>query len=137
MPQTEILNIIDKYKAESSTLSIDAILGLKDRLAVLLYYHNETMAELKRSYTFGELSTDIEEQNKKDEYLKTMGYNTALTKAKLSVKYLKQESTESKMLWYKLDVLKKGITEILAAMSQRVSYLKEEKNREFLNNSHT
>ena len=124
----QVSNVIQAYKGNYKTLSIDDLLNCKDKLVTLNYNLAEETADSKDSYNMGYYLRKINVTKNKNAYI-NQGKSAAAaesaaienTRAELKDELLKESNA------YRLDLLLKQSNKVVDAIQQRVSFLKTEK----------
>jgi len=132
----EIEKILSDYFQNGSTQSIDRLLDMNDKLAIHSYRLAEMSAQTKTSYNSAYFIRKIT-VNKQTQVLmssKKMTKVAANLDADILSEDLFKQEIESEGLAYQYDLLLNQVNKILSAISQRISYLKNEKDHFKTNN---
>ena len=114
-------------------MQINELLDLQDRLSIHSYRLAEKSADAKTDYNglyfIKEISLQRDIRNRmKGNISKAAATVEAETTPDAEERFKAELEAEAEA--YKLDLLLKQVNKVLSAMQQRISYLKEEKNRE-------
>jgi len=123
-----ITDIIDWYSEKSTGATIDEILDRRDQLSGYCYHMAEMAADLKIEYNSRYFIRKINVAKSKQAFLNeghTLGKSENDALVKHQEAYNAQIEAEADA--YKADVLLKSCYKVLEAMSQRLSWLKQEK----------
>ena len=126
----EIEEIIQRYLRQSRTATIENLLEWRDKLAGRNYFLGEVLADLKTDYSNSEYWAQIKLEEAKRKLIDGgAAYNDANSRAKVQVQDATTEAMEYKLAFFRYEHKERHIRDILDAMNQRISYLKDEKNR--------
>lgn len=128
-----IESILGDYYKRGSSMQINELLDLQDRLSIHSYRLAEKSADAKTDYNglyfIKEISLQRDIRNRmKGNISKAAATVEAETTPDAEERFKAELEAEAEA--YKLDLLLKQVNKVLSAMQQRISYLKEEKNRE-------
>jgi hypothetical protein len=124
---TRIEAIISWYKDNAATQSIDALLSERDSLAVYSYSLAELSGASKGDYNEAYFIRKVYVTRKTQQLIaKGLAYNKAEAESLLANEAVYKDEILKESISYKYDLLLKQVNKILDAMSQRISYLKQE-----------
>lgn len=133
MKETEILTEIEKvvasYDKNYKTLSIDHLLNLQTKLSTLAYNLSDIVADYKMNYNKAYYIRKIELSKSKNAYInqgKAAGFAESLATEATADNLSDELQNES--MSFRLDNKLRQINKILDGLSQRISFLKQEKN---------
>lgn len=126
----EIEKILCEYFKDGAKIQIDGLLNLRDKLAIHSYRLAEYTAGAKTSYNVSYFTRKISVSKKKQAIIQDKGISAAQAtiEAENANEELFQQEQIDEANAFKHDLLLKQVNQVLNAMSQRISYLKTEKN---------
>jgi hypothetical protein len=126
----EIFTGLQWYERNSTKCTIEKILNIQDKLSIRGYYLAEQLSEIKKEYNLAYFARKIEFNKAKKHYIDGGSkIGEAEPKATLDVKDIQEEEVMYESLGYRLEILLRQLNKILDSMAQRISYLKQEKQR--------
>jgi len=133
----DINRVIEAYKKNYSTLSIDSLLNAKDKLVTLNFNLAEEVAEAKKQYNAGYYIRKISIIKQKNSYI-NQGKSAAAAEAMATSE--NAENLKVELGWediaYRLELLLRQSNKVVDAIQQRISFLKvEKKNAEYSQNT--
>jgi hypothetical protein len=124
-----ITQIIDKYESSIRSQDIEGLIVLRDHLAINSYRLAQEAAELKKDYNSTYFIRKIS-VNKSTQGIigeKKLPMNKATLEATIANEDIYKQEQELESAAYQLDLLLRQSNKVLEAMSQRISYLKTER----------
>lgn len=130
--QTQITQIIDDYEKIGGNSGIDELLNMSDKLAQLSYHFAEQCGAYKKDYNASYYIEKINVIRSTQGMVFNLKYSVAKAKlkAELENEGLTRKRLEQEGAAYTADLLLRQVNKTLERMSQRISYLKQEQNRE-------
>ena len=124
----QITQIINTYNKQYKSLSIDDLLNAKDKLVTLNFNLAEEVADSKKSYNMGYYIRKINIVKSKNAFINQGQSATAAQSAATedNAEELKEE-LDREGIAYRMDLLLKQSNKVVDALTQRISYLKTEK----------
>lgn len=131
MPDTTILKIsqiIESYCNNSDTMPIELLLTERDRLASFSYHLAEMCGSAKAEYNSNYFQRKMGVLKTTQKFLNSgLKFNASENQSLLENENLYEEEMLTDAIAYRYDLLLKQSNRVLDAMSQRISYLKVEK----------
>ena len=122
----EITKQIESYQRSIGSNDINGLIELRDMLAINSFYLAQELAEAKSNYNSSYFVRKIQIEKSKQGFVKEMAYNKATTEALIQSEELYKSELDMESIAVSLDLLLKQVNKILDAMSQRISYLRDE-----------
>jgi len=122
--------ILTWYQANGATQSIENLLDAQDKLSIHSYRLAEIAGQSKSKYNSSYFIRKISVA-KSTHAMQTekVAYNKAENKAMIENELAYQNEINTEAEAYTSDLLLKQVNKVIASMSQRISYLKHEKQR--------
>lgn len=126
-----INQVISWYNDNNKTSVIEDLLHAQDTLMINSFYLAELCGDAKESYNKSSFMKNIEVDRSTQRIAENKGYklNKAELESKILNKSLIDDYLTAQAVAYKYDLILKQCNRVGSAMSQRISYLKDEKNR--------
>lgn len=126
----KITELIKEYGATSSSMSVDELLNLQDKLSGYSYFLAEKCAETKSLYNISYFNRNICVLRRQQDLImkSSLPVSKSEIQAKNEAEELYRTTADYESEAYRLDLLLKQVNRILASMQQRISHLKNEKN---------
>ena len=125
----EVNKLIDSYERSIESQNLSGLIALRDRLAINSYRLAQESSEMKRDYNQSYFIRKISINKSTQGFItnKKLPKNKAETLSLIENEEIYAKEIELESMAYQYDLLLRQVNKILEAMSQRISYLKTEK----------
>lgn len=124
----KINEYLNWYSNHLNTQSIESLLKIQDRIAIVSYRMAEELAEIKRDYNLTYFARRIEFNKAKNRMIIENKKNyEADALAMIETEHIQKDEVEFESAGYRIEVLLKQLNKIMDSLQQRISYLKTEK----------
>ena len=125
----EIQRVIDWYNKECHTAPIETLLAAQDKLSTLSWYLANEAADIKTDYNFKYFTRKISVSKQKQTLMQKMSGIKADAESIVNSEAEYKAEIEAESMAYRFDLILKQTNKVISSLSQRISYLKTEKQQ--------
>ncbi len=121
-----IKSLVDTYESSSASYNITELMQIQDELSAYRFRLSELVADSKGDYLRAYFNRKMDVSRTAKTLSQTMAVNKATIQSELEHADAFEKEIDAEQLAFKCEIMFKASGDVLRAMSQRISHLKNE-----------